>query len=214
MRGAIRISSRIRRGGFTLIEAMMALAILAIALLGTLSGLIEATRIAREGQFRQFKTALIDAKVQRLLLADKSALPNMVGGLQTVAPLFLAPSVAIGSAPWLIDPSPPDPSSIPPTGPIPGDLGTGAVFWVWADGEIRPIAGSFLSCADPAIPAGAYCREVLLHNRLALPGSAQNSQVQGNLDAVNARSSTLWIRVSRKGESPSLAVVERKALVF
>jgi hypothetical protein len=55
---------------------------------------------------------------------------------------------------------------------------------------------------------------VLLHNRLALPGSAQNSPVQGNLDAANARSSTLWIRVSRKGESPSLAVVERKVLVF
>ena len=210
----MRPTRRPRPGGFTLIEAIIAMGILAIALLGTLSGLIEATRIAREGQFRQYKTALIDAKVQRLLLADKSTLPNMVGGLQTVAPLFLAPSVAIGSAPWLIDPSPPDPSSIPPTGPMPGDLGTGSVFRVLPNGEIRPIAGVFLSCADPAIPVGAYCREVLLHNRLALSGSAPNTQVQNNLDAVNARSSTLWIRVSRKGEVSTLAVVERKSVVF
>ncbi len=206
--------TRRRPGGFTLIEAIIAMGILAIALLGTLSGLIEATRIAREGQFRQYKTALVEAKLQRLLLADKSTLPNMVGGLQTIPPLLRPHDLAIGTAPWLIDPSPPDPSSIPATGPMPGDLGTGSVFRVLPNGEIRPIAGIFLSCADPAIPVGAFCREVLLHDRLALSTSAPNTQVQSNLDAVNARSSTLWIRVSRRGEASTLAVVERKSVVF
>jgi len=210
----MRTTGRPRPRGFTLIEAVIAMAILAFALLGTLSGLIEAARIAREGQFRQYKTALVEAKMQRLLLADKGVLPSLVGGLQTVTPLLRVQTLAIAGGPWLIDPSLPDPSSIPINGTLPGDLGTGSVFRVLPNGEIRPIPGTFLSCADPAIPVGAYCREVLLHDRLMLPSSGPNTLVQSNLDAVNARSATLWIRVSRIGEPPSLAVVERKTLVF
>jgi prepilin-type N-terminal cleavage/methylation domain-containing protein len=210
----MRFPASLERRGFTLIEAIIAMTILAIALLGTFMGLVEAARVSREGQLRQYKTELIDAKLQRLLLADKTVLPNMVGGLQTVPASLLAPSLSIGAAPWVIDPSAPDPSSLAPGSPMPGDLGIGSVFQVWPDGEIRPLAGPFASCVDPAIPVGAYCREVLLHNRLLLPGSAPNTQIQNNLDAVNARSSTLWIRVFRKGESANFAVVERKVLVL
>jgi prepilin-type N-terminal cleavage/methylation domain-containing protein len=201
--------------GFTLIEAMIAMSILAIALLGTFIGLVEAARVAREGQLRQYRTELIDAKIQRLLLADKTLLPGMVGGLQTVQNNVVPANLAIGGAPWIIDPSAPDPTAIPSTGPMPGDLGVGAVFRVLPDGEIRPIAGTFSSCADPTIPAGAYCRELLLQNKLVLPGSALNTQMQAQIDAVNARTTTLWIRISKKGEiSTFFAVVERKVLVL
>jgi len=82
------------------------------------------------------------------------------------------------------------------------------------DGEIRPIAGTFISCADTTIPTGAYCRELLLQNKLVLPASAPNTQLQALVDAVNARTTTLWIRISRKGEPNNFAVVERKALVL
>ena len=200
--------------GFTLIEAMIAMSILAIALLGTFIGLVEAARVAREGQLRQYKTELIDAKIQRLLLADKTLLPAMVGGLQTVPNTLVATTVAVGGAPWVIDPSAPDSTAIPSTGPMPGDLGVGAVFRVLPDGEIRPIAGTFTSCADATIPAGAYCRELLLQNKLVLPASAPNTQLQALVDAVNARTTTLWIRISRKGEPGNFAVVERKVLVL
>jgi len=202
------------RRGFTLIEAMIAMSILAIALLGTFIGLVEAARVAREGQLRQYKTELIDAKIQRLLLADKILLPTMVGGLQTVSNTVNARDIAIGTAPWIIDPSAPDSTAIPSTGPMPGDLGVGAIFRVMPDGEIRPLAGTFTSCADATIPTGAYCRELLLQNKIVLPTSAQNTSIQAQVDAVNARTTTLWIRISRVGEPRNFAVVERKVLVL
>lgn len=193
--------------GFTLIEAMIAMTVLAIGLLGTFMGLVHAATVAREGQLRQFKSTLIDAKFQRLALADKSQLANMVGGVQTIAVTDLPPS-GIGAAPWVIDPSVPDPSPN-----MPGDLGTGAVFRVLPDGEISPLTGPFTSCVDAAIPVGAYCRELLLHSKLPL-STSNNLQVQGRLDTAGAQSFTLWIRISRKGESQGLAVLERKVIVL
>src|SRR5260370_7098849 len=124
--------------GFTLIEAMIAMSILAIALLGTFSGLVEAARVASEGQLRQYKTELIDAKIQRLLLADKTLLPAMVGGLQTVSNTLVPPTVAVGGAPSIIDPSAPDPTPIPSTAPLPGDLGLRAVSPLFPYGAILP----------------------------------------------------------------------------
>ncbi len=195
-------------GGFTMIEAMVAMTILAVGLLGNFMALLQASNLSREGQLRQYKTMLVDTKMQRLLLADKSRLPTMVGGLQTISDTLYPPSVAVGSAPWVIDPSTPD-SAVPG----PGDLGKGAVFSLSPNGDVHPITGTFTSCADPAIPAGAYCREVLLHNRLPL-ATAANATIQANLDAAGAQSSTLWVRISRKGDSLGFAVFERKVLVL
>ncbi len=200
---------RAKAGGFTMIDAMIAMTLLAIGLLGTFMGLVQASNVTREGQLRQYKTMLVDTKMQRLLLADKSTLPNMVGGLQTISVSLYPPLVAIGGAPWLIDPSAADTSL-----PGPGDLGRGAVFTLTADGKVQPIAGSFSSCADPTIPNGAYCREVLLHNKLPLSASAPNSQVQLNLDAAGAQSSTLWVRISKRGDPLSFSAFERKVLVL
>jgi prepilin-type N-terminal cleavage/methylation domain-containing protein len=201
--------------GFTLIEAMIAMAFLAVGLLGTFMGLVHAANMAREGQLRQYKMELIDAKLNRLMLADKIAMANMVGGLQTISNTLMPPTVAIGGSPWVIDPSAPDLRTYSDgTQILPGDLGVGAVFDVKPDGEIRRNPATFLNCADPAIPVGSYCREVLLHNRLPLPTSAPNTLIQGNLDGVGSSSFTLWIRVSRKGEDPELAVVERKVVVL
>jgi len=201
--------------GFTLIEAMIAMAFLAVGLLGTFMGLVYAANMAREGQLRQYKMELIDAKLNRLMLTDKVALANMVGGLQTIPVTLMPPSVAIGAAPWVMDPSAPDLRTYTDgTQILPGDLSVGAVFDVKPDGEIRRNPGTFASCVDPAIPVGSYCREVLLHNRMPLPTSAPNTSIQGNLDGLGSKSFTLWIRVSRKGEDPDLAVVERKVLVL
>ena len=195
--------------GFTLIEAMIAMTILAIGLLGTFMGLVHAATVAREGQLRQFKTALIDAKIQRLMLADKTQLPNMVGGVQTVAAGVLpSEDIGVGVPPWVIDPSGGDFSVN-----LPGDLGVGAVFRVLPDGEIRPVAGAFVSCGDSTIPDGAYCREVLLQGSLPLPTTV-NAQVQNSINATGARSFTLWVRISRKGEGRRLAVVERKVIIL
>src|SRR5262249_51261574 len=137
---AMRRSTRAKIGGFTMIDSLIALSLLLIALLGNFMALVQASKIIREGQLRQYKTMLMDAKMQRLLLADKSSLPNMVGGLQTISDTLYPPNVAIGSAPWVIDPSAPDTSV-----PGPGDLGRGAVFSLVADGEIQPITGTFSS---------------------------------------------------------------------
>ena len=204
----MRRSVRSKIGGFTMIEAMVAMTVLAVGLLGHFMALVQASKLSREGQVRQYKTMLVDTKMQRLLLADKIRLPTMVGGLQTISDTLYPPSVAIGGAPWVIDPSTPD-SAVPG----PGDLGKGAVFSLSPNGDVHPLTGTFTSCADPAIPAGAYCREVLLHNRLPL-ATAGNATVQANLDAAGAQSFTLWIRISRKGDSLGFAVFERKVLVL
>ncbi len=196
------------RRGFTLIEAMVSMTVLAIGLLGTFMGLVHAATVAREGQLRQFKSTLVDAKIQQLLLSDKSQLANLVGGVQTVPTSMLAPSLAVGAGPWAIDPSAGDFSVN-----MPGDLGSGSVFRVLPDGQIRPIAGAFTSCTDVNIPKGAYCREVLLQGSLPLPTTG-NAPVQNSLNATGARSFTLWVRVSRIGEASSLAVVERKVIVL
>jgi type II secretory pathway pseudopilin PulG len=215
MTGQTPIRSSATSCGFTLIEAMIAMAFLAVGLLGTFMGIVHAANMAREGQLRQYRMELIDAKLNRLLLADKIALQNMVGGLQTIPNTLMPPTVAIGAAPWVMDPSAPDLSTYSDgSQKRPGDLGTGAVFRVMPDGEIKPLAGPFLSCTDPAIPVGSYCREVLLHNKLPLPSSAPNTPVQGKLDSAGVNSFTLWIRISRVGEAAGLAVVERKVLAL
>lgn len=204
----MRRSVRAKIGGFTLIDAMVAMTILAVGLLGNFMALVQASKLSREGQIRQYKTMLVDTKMQRLLLADKNRLPSMVGGLQTISNTLYPPSVAIGGAPWVIDPSTPDTSV-----PGPGDLGKGAVFSLSPNGDVHPITGTFSSCADPTIPDGAYCREVLLQSQLPLAAAA-NATIQANLDATGAQSSTLWIRISRKGENLGFAVFERKVLVL
>ncbi len=215
MGGQIRIRSSVTSRGFTLIEAMIAMSFLAVGLLGTFMGLVHAANMAREGQLRQYKMELIDAKLNRLMLADKVAMQNMVGGLQTIPDAMTPPTVPIGTNPWMIDPSAPDLTTYGDgSQKLPGDLGVGAVFRVMPNGEIKPLAGPFPTCADNSIPVGAYCREVLLHNRLPLPSSVPNTQIQNNMDLVGARSFTLWIRISRKGEDADLAVVERRVLVL
>src|SRR6266849_11038400 len=75
----------VKTGGFTMIEALVAMTVLAVGLLGNFMALVQASNLSREGQLRQYKTMLVDTKMQRLLLADKSRLPTMVGGLQTIS---------------------------------------------------------------------------------------------------------------------------------
>src|SRR5258708_36994464 len=133
---AMRRSVCAKVGGFTMIEAMVAMTILAVGLLGNFMALVQASSLSREGQLRQYKTMLVDTKMQRLLLPDKSRLPTMVGGLQPISNTLYPPSVAIGGAPWVIDPSSPD-SAVPG----PGDLGRGPIFTLSPSGDRQPITG-------------------------------------------------------------------------
>jgi prepilin-type N-terminal cleavage/methylation domain-containing protein len=208
-----RLARRRPNDGFTLIEAMVAMAFLAVGLLGTFMGLVHAATVAREGQLRQYKMELIDASLNRLLLADKTQLPGMVGGLKSIPDAMRPKELDIGVAPWSIDPSATDASKYGDGNyKLPRDLGVGAVFNIAANGKIYPVEGTFPDCSS--VPVGAYCREVLLHNRLPQPASPSNTPIQGRLDVAGARSFTLWIRVSRKGEALDMAVVERKVLVL
>src|SRR5262249_4633930 len=149
----------------TLLEVMIALAILATAGLGTLAGLTAAGRDLREGELNQGKMLLLDAKMERLLLQSKVTLAATPGGTAgypaptRASPLY-PPNKAFGAAPWQLD--------IPPTVPYqPDDLSNGAYFTVSPNGQIvklPPFAQAINGVNYPAAPV-TPCGTVL-----SLPG--------------------------------------------
>jgi prepilin-type N-terminal cleavage/methylation domain-containing protein len=194
-----------RRRGFTLIEAMVALSVLAFASAGSLSALLVASQVIREGQLRQSKTVLVDAKEQRMLLADKKVLKTGA----VAAPVADPATLAVGASPWAIDDSVPEA----------GDLGTGAFFDLLPDGSITPRTSLTIvtapSCASANIPTGTYCREVLIAKGLPPDKAAStvNAAVATALTAAGAQAYTRWVRVWRKGEPEVRAVVSREVFV-
>lgn len=182
--------------GSSLLEVIVALAILALAASGALSGLLTANKDLRQGQLRQYKMALVDATMQRMLLADKTQLQARAVALPATPPAQLA----IGAAPWG-----PDTTSV-----VPGDLSTGAYFWVRPDGEITQITGipAGTKCNAAALPEGSYCREVLLTTGMPVALGTHSAVLP-----TTALPLTYWVRVARKGEVPITAVVHRKVIV-
>jgi prepilin-type N-terminal cleavage/methylation domain-containing protein len=173
--------------GFTLLETMIALAILAITALGTLAGMIAASQNLKEGQSRQWKTALVEARTELLMLTDKSQLGSgsaatnqLFGPVGTFTAGTPPDKVAIGAAPWKIDPNPANPQA---------GLGSGAVFTVNQSGVITPVAGTFTSCADSTLPRTALCREVAL-----------TAGMPDGTAAASGTAYTVWTRVIRVGE--------------
>src|SRR4051794_17182101 len=101
-----RMKHRYRAGqrwGFTLVEVMVALAVLLLASTGVFAGLFAASRELRLGQLRQHQGALTDASVQRVRLQSKAALL----GLAVTPPATSPESLAVGAAPWTLDASAP-----------------------------------------------------------------------------------------------------------
>lgn len=203
-------SSRLRRG-FTIIEGMIALAVLAVAAAGALLALVNANQMIREGQLRQLKMVLVEASAQRGMfsLANTDTTAD-AGPVVTTTP----DNAAIGASPWKIDDSP----------ALDLDLGTGAFFKLFPDGTITPMTcdgpdgGGVAGCLSTAtynscgaaLPNGIYCREIAVGPNLP-PGA--NSVVSGELLDAGAGFHTRWIRVSRKGEPRSRAVVYREVVV-
>lgn len=182
------MSSRAR--GFTLLETMIALVVLAITSLGTLSAMVAASRNLKEGQIRQSKAALVEARTQLLMMADKSQLGTsasnaLFGTLGTFTPGTPPDKLPIGASPWQLDP-------------------TGAFFTADASGVVNPTTSAATSCAPSGLAPGILCREVAL--TAGLPdGSSPHS----------GTAYTLWTRVIRSddGSPLSFAVVDRMVVL-
>lgn len=187
-----------KQRGFTLLEAIVALGILAIAILGSFAGVVYASRDLREGQLRQYKMILVDATAQRSLLGDKSS-----WSLLAVAPGTPPNALPIGAAPWTVDPSPISGGDGVDAGI--GDVGTGAYFTILPNGTMtRVTPKSPVPCDDPSLPDGTFCRELMLTTGLP--------SVDGGIPIPGSQQVTQWIRVSRKGDPPAMAVLNTRLM--
>lgn len=189
-------STNARRGS-SLLEVLVALTVLAVAITGALTGLLTASKDLRQGQLRQYKMALVDAKLQRLRLADKRRLL----ALALPSPATPPARLAIGTAPWGPDPTPPGAD---------GDLSTGAYFRLRPDGELTLLTGPRpgTPCSATSLPEGTYCREVALTAGMPVDLGAHAGILPAGSSAV-----TYWVRVARKGEGWSEAVVHHEVMV-
>jgi prepilin-type N-terminal cleavage/methylation domain-containing protein len=187
-----------RPRGFTLLETTIAMAILAMAALGTLSAINTSNLELRRGQLRIYFGTLADVTLQRMKL------PNLTSGVQSngipfsrgtlVAPPAGGPqSLAIGASPWL-----PDSSAVVDD----NDLSTGAYFRVLPSGEIthaKDVKGT-PDCAS--VPSDVVCREVLTTSGIG------DSDCKSGCPVAQGTAYTVWVRVSRHWDG--LSVIERE----
>lgn len=169
----------------------MGMAILAIIATGALLALLQSEQDLRDGQTRQYKMVLLDAEAQRFKLTDKRklALAFQAAGISPTT-VSLAPSTSYSPPPgtpastatWYADPSAASGTALP------YDLSVGPYFTIIADGEVRPVTGTYANCA--ATPVNTFCREVLVAS--GAPTTSSQSMVASTNTAV-----TYWIRVSQ-----------------
>lgn len=167
--------------GFTLLETMVALAVLAVAVVGALAAINHSNVELQQGQLRLYKGVLADEAIQRWRLAPKWTIPAVAF---TTAP----DAMAIGANPWQRDPN-------------------GAYFVVLTD-EAKPTTLADPNTACDQVPVGIVCREVLWTTGLPVPGAADGGIVPAGVQPI-----TRWVRVSRGGELPSSAVVQREVFL-
>ncbi len=221
--------------GFTLIETMIAMAILAIGLVGALAALLAASQSMRDGQLRQYKMTLLDATVERFQLQDKSKLVQSTLFTSAVTqPIPGTPpgpeTFPRGTAPWTLDSCP----ATWPTGaacPAPAngspnnDPSWGAFFIVLPNGSIcafgalcwtGPNLAAVTNCGQlDTMPeaTGVYCREMFVNQGIYSP-PAQQWPLGGFSGAMAGHSAyTLWIRVSRAGSFMNEASIDRQVIV-
>ncbi|MFZ5443885.1 MAG: type IV pilus modification PilV family protein [Myxococcota bacterium] len=173
-----------RPNGFSLLEVMIAMAILAVGAVGALAGVLSANESLREGQLRVYKQNLVEATLQRTRLQNKERL--YTGALAITTAAEMPTNRPLGTAPWVKDPTP----------PVAGDLSTGSLFIVRPDGTMRhcdasttpQCANPIASCADPAIPLFVFCREVATTRSSA-------TFAPGAIVPAGAFVTTRWVRV-------------------
>lgn len=159
--------------GFTLLEVTIALVVLGIAALGALSGMLGARQNIRDGQLRQYKATLAEARVQQLLLTDKTKITSsatLFAGRSTTCVANLD-KLDFGAAPWVPDP-------------------LGAFYEVGGDGTITAGGGNgATSCTASTVDRSAFCREIAVTPCLP-DGSAPSA----------GTAYTVWVRVMRAGD--------------
>ncbi len=189
----------------------MALVVLLVALVGALGGLIAAAHEFHDGQVRQAKMALVEAKSQRLMMASRGGSLFTGAGQASSYPQPNSPETyAKGTSPWVIDPD----ASICPSGcatTASTDLSTGAFFDITPDGKIVHNPGTWSDCAAAATAApSVYCREIAVLQGLEDTAFTPGGSPQG---VGSHQAYTIWIRVSRGSESLSQAVIQRDVWV-
>jgi type II secretory pathway pseudopilin PulG len=197
-----------------MIEVMIALAILLIAAVGALVGIMAASKNLKTGQLHLYQSMLVESAVQRFRLADKRVLIDYANGTQVypAPPASGGQSNPTAAASWVISSAALDPAvqgidqgpwagyKDPWTGQ-PGtdgaDLSTGKFFTISSTGQIVKLTSTTTPAAPAydqpcsAAPVGTFCREVAI-----IPGAP--SLTPGAINTSPAfQSVTVWIRVSQ-----------------
>ena len=176
-----------RARGFSLIELMIALAVMLIGAVGALTGIMSANQSLREGQLRLYKQVLIDASLQRARLYNKEKL--YLSAAAVVGASDMPPLEALGTGHWAMD----------PTTPLAGDSSRGSLFFVLPDGTMAPCTASttpacpatITTCASTAIPDSVFCREVATTRSAA-------AFAPGTIVPAGTFVTTRWVRVIQK----------------
>lgn len=184
--------------GVSLVEVVIAMGVLAVAGLGAVGGMVTASRQVHDGQLFQVKRLLVEARAQRLWLANKNTLVAQA----VDRPALFPPDLPPGTAPWRVDSS----------AAVANDPGSGAYFELSATGEVKPpatVIAPGTACNAAAVPVGTYCREVLVTRGMPRVVAVNTAA----LLPAGAQPITVWTRVWRKGEDPALATVHSEVFV-
>jgi prepilin-type N-terminal cleavage/methylation domain-containing protein len=184
--------------GFTLIETIVALAVMAVAALGALAAVNFSVTELSKGQLRLYTAAIADAALQRMMAVAKTGLPT--DAFPTPEPK----RIGIGARPWS-----------PDTSTAVGDLSAGAYFRVVTGqnaATISPATDVPANTTCDAVPKGVICREILVTR--GMPFGDCTGNACGGIIPAGANPITFWVRVSRKGDNPNddlmAAVVHRE----
>ena len=178
------------RRGVSILEALIAMVVLLIGLVGALAAMQQGVIEARQGQNRQQKLVIADASLQRLRLQDKSNYFSMATAIPR--PSSNVKTIAVGTGPWVVDPLVGDPL----------DFSTGAYFRIAPDGTITKDATVAAGTACNAVPPGVVCREVLTHTGRPYTTFGDPAWPAG------VQVATSWVRVSRRPDANSPAEAE------
>jgi prepilin-type N-terminal cleavage/methylation domain-containing protein len=189
--------------GFSLLEVMVALAILLVASVSAVIGLTAASGDLRKGQFWTHQMTLVESSMQRIQLQDKNALLTAV---QNFSPPLSCARNSLTSQPaatcgWQMDGT---------NGVDAGlDLSVGALFRILPDGTITHVdATGFSDCAAAGLPADVYCREIVM----AIGGPSGDGDA--GMVGGTTRAGTVWVRVKRKSDSDRQFVALREVIAL
>jgi len=182
-----------REVGLSLIEVLISMALLAVAISGALAGLVAAGHELADAHLRQNKTMLLDVKLHRMRLWDKSLLAAQALPRPTTRP----DQLPLGSPPWSVDTSQ----------ALGNDWSTGAYFKLSGAGQIERATSVPAGTPCNLVPRGIYCREVTI-----LRGLPVDPAVPG-LIPQNAQAYTYWVRLSRGGDPLEIALVQREVIL-